>query len=177
MAQLFRDQCRDAWQKGQGTGLVKLWLRTLPDIGKTSVMEQIAVIERNTFMKNLKDTPTILLITGLALALLSFAPFVMPYRAIFMLLLMGSSLAILAKAGVELFRPGNEWFKVAIRTLILMFCFAIFMPAWAKMKMEASISTPVSHDPFGLMLVCCLFTNPVVAAIKFVQFLVQRRKS
>lgn len=179
MMQLFRDQCRDAWQAGQGAGLVKLWLRTLPDIGKTSVMEQIAAIERNLFMKffNQKNAPTILLIASLVMAVLSFSHFIMPFHAAFMLLTIGASLAMLAKAGVELFLPGAEWFKIAIRTLILMFGYAMILPAWAKLKMQAGISTPVSHDPFGVFITACLFINPIVTAIKFVQFLVQRRKN
>jgi hypothetical protein len=58
-----------------------------------------------------------------------------------------------------------------------MFAYALILPAWAKLKLESSISTPVGHDPFGLMIMCGLFANLLVAAIKLVQFLVQRRKS
>ena len=29
MAQLFRDQCRDAWNESQNWGLMKLWMRVL----------------------------------------------------------------------------------------------------------------------------------------------------
>jgi hypothetical protein len=179
MAQLFRDQCQDAWQAGRSAGLVKLWLRTVPDIGKTSVKEQFAAIERNSFMKHLKGkhAPTILLIASLVMAFMSFSHFIMPFRPAFMLLAMGAALAMLAKAGVELFLPGTEWLKIAIRTFILMFFYALILPAWAKLKLQASISTPVGHDPFGLMIMCCLFANPLVTAIKFVQFLVQRLKS
>ena len=35
MAQLFRDQGRDAWNEAQGWGMVKLWLRVLPDLAST----------------------------------------------------------------------------------------------------------------------------------------------
>jgi hypothetical protein len=177
MVQLFRDQCRDAWHSGRSLGLVKLWLHTLPDIGKTSITEQIAAIERKSFMKYLKNAPAILLIAGIVLALLSFSHFIMPFHPAFELLCIGSMLAILAKAGIELFRPGHEWFTIAVRTFILMFCFALILPAWAKLKLQASISPPLSHDPFGVMIMFCLFANPVVAGIKFVQFLVQRLKN
>jgi hypothetical protein len=34
MAQLFRDQCRDAWNESQRWGVMKLWLRVLPDFGE-----------------------------------------------------------------------------------------------------------------------------------------------
>ena len=179
MAQLFRDQCRDAWQTGRSAGLVKLWLRTLPDIGKTSIKEQLAAIGRNSFMKqfNGKHAPTILLIASIVMAFMSFSPFIMPFHPAFMLLAMGAALAMLAKAGIELFLPGTEWLKISIRTFILMFAYALILPAWAKLKLHASISTPVGHDPFGLLIMCSLFANPLVTAVKLVQFLAERRKS
>jgi len=178
MAQLFRDQCRDAWQAGRSAGLMKLWLRVLPDIGKTSVREQIAAIERNSSMKyfTTKHAPTLLLVAGLAFGFLSFTSMKFQSHAGFMLCIIASALCILAKAGVELFRPGTEWFKIALRTFVLMFFYALFMPAWAKMKLHAAV-TPPSHDPFGLFLMSCLFANPLVAAIKLAQFFVQRKKS
>ena len=176
MLQLFRDQSRDAWQAGRSAGLLKLWLRVLPDLGKTSIQEQLT--ERNSIMKffSHNNAPTILLIASLVMAFLSFSHFIMPFHAAFMFLAMGATLAMVAKAGVEVFLPGTEWLKIAVRTFILMFCYAIILPAWAKLKMQAGISTPVGNDPFGLMIMCGLFANPLVAAIKFAQFLVQRQK-
>jgi uncharacterized protein involved in exopolysaccharide biosynthesis len=54
MAQLFRDQCRDAWGEAGGWGLVKLWLRVLPDLVKTSVSEHLANLkEKGSIMKRL----------------------------------------------------------------------------------------------------------------------------
>ncbi len=42
MAQLFRDQCRDAWRARRGWGLAALWLRVVPDLVKTSLGEHLA---------------------------------------------------------------------------------------------------------------------------------------
>ena len=42
MAQLFRDQCRDAWRARRGWGLAALWLRVVPDLVKSSVGEHLA---------------------------------------------------------------------------------------------------------------------------------------
>ena len=178
MAQLFRDQCRDAWKIGRHAGLLKLWLRTLPDFGKTCLMEQISRIERN-IMKylNAKNTPTILLITSLVLAMLSFSHFGMQAHDIFMLLAIASSFAMLAKACVEFIRPATEYPWVILRTFILMFLFAIILPAWAKLKLHVEAAPPPGHDPFGMFLMVCLFSNPLVTAIKILQFFVQRRKS
>lgn len=176
MAQFFRDQCRDAWQTDRQAGLLKLWLRTLPDLGKTSFIEQFNQIERH-YMLNSKHSPTLLLIASIVLGLMSFMPMIMPFHGIFMLLLTASALCNLAKAGVELYRPANEWPMVLLRTFILMFLYGFFMPAWAKMKIHAAMPTPLGQDPFGFFIGASLFVNPLVTVIKLGQFFVQRLKS
>jgi capsular polysaccharide biosynthesis protein len=56
MAQLFRDQCRDAWRGGRGWGLIGLWLRVLPDLVKTSVLEHISTLkERKNMLERLSN--------------------------------------------------------------------------------------------------------------------------
>ncbi len=50
MAQLFRDQCRDAWSGGHGWGLIRLWLRVLPDLVKTSVLEHLSTLKQRQTM-------------------------------------------------------------------------------------------------------------------------------
>jgi len=42
MKQLFRDQCRDAWSQARGRGMAVLWLRVLPDLARTSLVEHLA---------------------------------------------------------------------------------------------------------------------------------------
>lgn len=56
MIQLFRDQCRDAWTKSGNFGLLKLWLRALPDLAGSSIMERLAALkERKTMNDKLAD--------------------------------------------------------------------------------------------------------------------------
>jgi len=56
MAQLFRDQCRDAWKEAKSWGLFKLWLRVLPDLASTSMMERLAALkERKTMTDKLAN--------------------------------------------------------------------------------------------------------------------------
>lgn len=69
MAQLFRDQCRDAWKESQTWGLAKLWLRVLPDLVSTSIRERIAALnERKTMNEKIaslssdRTTPTAIFI-------------------------------------------------------------------------------------------------------------------
>jgi hypothetical protein len=50
MAQLFRDQCRDAWSAARGWGLVLLWLRVLPDLVRTSVWEHLTARKERRIM-------------------------------------------------------------------------------------------------------------------------------
>jgi hypothetical protein len=50
MQQVFRDQCHAACAQGHMSGLLRLWLRTLPDIASTAIMEHLSV---DLFM----DTP------------------------------------------------------------------------------------------------------------------------
>jgi len=52
MAQLFRDQCRDAWNESQGWGVAKLWLRVLPDLVKTSFVERLAALSKRKSMSD-----------------------------------------------------------------------------------------------------------------------------
>jgi capsular polysaccharide biosynthesis protein len=88
MAQLFRDQCRDAWSEARGWGMTKLWLRVLPDLVSTSVREQLAALkERKTMNGKLaslthdRTTPSsifirvavaVFLITTIAATLITF---------------------------------------------------------------------------------------------------------
>jgi uncharacterized protein involved in exopolysaccharide biosynthesis len=50
MAQLFRDQCRDAWAAGRTWGVAVLWLHTLPDLVKTSFFERCSNFNPGKFM-------------------------------------------------------------------------------------------------------------------------------
>lgn len=50
MLQLFGDQCRDAWRDARGWGLAGLWLRVLPDLVKTSVLEHLATLNERKSM-------------------------------------------------------------------------------------------------------------------------------
>jgi len=56
MAQVFRDQCRDAWRESNNWGLAKLWLRVLPDVINTSLWERLSNLNpRKTIMSKLAD--------------------------------------------------------------------------------------------------------------------------
>jgi len=169
MAQLFRDQCRDAYREERFIGIVRLWQRALPDFLKTCALEQITNIERNPMTKYLtaKNSPTLLLILGLALGFLSFGFTHSP--ELLRALVSASATAILAKALLELFRPSSEWLRMALGTALLMFVYAIFMPAWAK-------ADQMAPDLFKLVVTACLFANPAVVLVKLLQFVVQRRR-
>ena len=50
MSQLFRDQGRDAWNEGRYWGLIRLWLRVLPDLIKTSIVERFSSLNERKSM-------------------------------------------------------------------------------------------------------------------------------
>src|ERR1035437_4803754 len=52
MAQLFRDECRDAWNESQSWGVAKLWLLVLPDLVKTSITERLAALDERKSMSD-----------------------------------------------------------------------------------------------------------------------------
>jgi len=163
MAQLFRDQYRDAYREGRVPGILRLWRRTLSDLAKNSLLEQIET--KQIMHLDPRNRPMILLLVGLALGFLSFAFTRSP--DLLRLLVAASALAILAKALLELFRPSNEWKRFALGSALLLFIYGLFMPAWAK----ADHSVP---DLFKMAIMGCLFANPMVAFIKLFQFLLRR---
>ena len=56
MAQVFRDQCREAWTESKTYGLAKLWLRVLPDVINTSLWERLSNLNpRKNIMSKLAD--------------------------------------------------------------------------------------------------------------------------
>src|SRR6266496_6775296 len=50
MAQLFRDQCRDAWAEARERGLALLWLHIAIDLVKTSMLEHLQNLKHRTSM-------------------------------------------------------------------------------------------------------------------------------
>ena len=116
---------------------------------------------------NAKNTPAILLIVGLALGFLSFGFTRSPN--LLRWIVSASATAILAKAFLELFRPSSEWVRIGLGTVLLMFIYGIFMPAWAK-------ADPTGPEFFKVVITACLFANPVVLALKLLQFVIHRRR-
>ncbi len=59
MRQLFRDQCRDAWDEDRNWGMTKLWLRLVPDLINSSLWERITALkERKTMNDKLAGLAT-----------------------------------------------------------------------------------------------------------------------
>jgi hypothetical protein len=50
MAQLFHDQCRDAWGEAGRWGLTVLWLRVSVDLAKTSMAEHLRNLKQRKCM-------------------------------------------------------------------------------------------------------------------------------
>ena len=50
MSQVFRDQCRDAWREARHWGLIRLWLRVLPDLIQSSIVERFSALNERKSM-------------------------------------------------------------------------------------------------------------------------------
>lgn len=110
MAQLFRDQSRDAWEESCERGLLLLWLRILPDLLKTSFMEHLVNLKGKKFMLNKMLTATrvsgsarvaflvvFLAVFGLVLSTATIVTFILP-----------EVYASVARIKIDL-APGTPW--------------------------------------------------------------------
>jgi capsular polysaccharide biosynthesis protein len=84
MAQLFRDECRVAWSESQSWGVMKLWLRVLPDLVNTSIAERLSALnERKSMFEKLASLFRFRQATPLS-------TFVTVFVVVFLLVLMAS---------------------------------------------------------------------------------------
>jgi hypothetical protein len=170
MAQLFRDQCRDAYRAKRLLGVAKVWLRVLPDVAKTSFNEQSTELERRFRMEKMgfRKASMAFLATGIGLALVSFLFANAPAAGAAVASL--SALAVLGRAIAEIYRPSVEWLKGWVGALIVLVAFGFFMPAWAKLHYPPAQLKGVLEVFFG----GSVMLNGVVALAKTGQFLFGR---
>jgi len=172
MCQLFRDQCRDALREMGGGATWTIWRRTLVDLVSTAVREHVSEIKRRDIMSDnmAKNSSWILTVVGLAAGVVSFGFAGGPAAyGLFVL----SILAIGAKAVVEAFRPSAEWRWAVLSTIVVMFFYGLFMPAWAKLGLVRN--SPQASAIVNVSMIC-LMANPLVAAVKAGMFFLERRK-
>jgi succinoglycan biosynthesis transport protein ExoP len=56
MAQLFRDQSRDAWRSRRAWGLLALWFQVVPDLVATSILEHLSTLKgRKTMLEKISE--------------------------------------------------------------------------------------------------------------------------
>jgi hypothetical protein len=88
MRQVFADQCRDAYQKKGTLGIILLWLRILPDLGYTALLEHVTAPSASWgLMEPVQNAP-------------------LPWKGIFMILLPG--LVYLVSQVAQL--TGQPWY-------------------------------------------------------------------
>jgi capsular polysaccharide biosynthesis protein len=86
MQQLFRDQCRDAWNESRAWGLLRLWLRVLPDLASTSILERLAAMKGRKFMSD-----KLISLTSFRQAL-PIAAFLSVFAIVFMLVMVSTTI-------------------------------------------------------------------------------------
>ncbi len=169
MTQLFRDQCRDAFREERSVGLAKLWLRLLPDLVKTSLIEHVVEIKRKDM--KIKPGSAAFLITGIVAGIISLS--LSSVSAVCFAFMALSALAILGRALAEVFRPSNQWAKSLLGAVIVLVVFGFFIPAWAHIQpVKGPLAMAIPPLVGGIV-----FLNPIVAVLKGVQFLVEKPKA
>jgi len=82
MEQLFRDQCRDAWNEARAWGLALVWLRLWLDLIKSLILEHLRNLKRRKSMFNktsLAFRKTFLVLFGAVFAVVFGGSFLMAY--------------------------------------------------------------------------------------------------
>jgi hypothetical protein len=141
MIQLFEDQCRDLDRAWGSRGVWAAWRWLLQDIFLSVTREHVTNLE--TQMKAICTHRLNHLLFGAAVifALLANPAFAGSVLAIAFLYL--STVAILARAIAEWFRPQNQWLKGAGWGVVVMVAFGFILPFWAKLHALHGSAFPV----------------------------------
>ena len=160
MEQLFRDQCREALNQRGRRGLVGLWRNVLIDFIVSVSREHLAQIVHAMKTNNVDKLSLTLLAVAVLLAAVASPALVTSGLAPVTLYL--STLALLARAGVECYRAPGEWLRGLLWMAGMMVIYGVIMPFWAKMHAlhgNAYPSVPIVDG--GAM-----FLNAMVALIR-----------
>ena len=137
MAQLFRDQYRDACRAGRGTMLFALWLGVARDLAVSVFREHLT--EQTNQMKNMpsQKLSLILLVAAIGAALVSCSVALsQPGVAVGLAYL--SALILLARAFIEWSRPQAEWLKGIGWGVVIFVAYGFVMPVWGKVHLPAN---------------------------------------
>ncbi len=178
MAQLFRDQCREARCQGGRRALARLWLETLLDLAGSAFREHLS--EKIHRMKNIppKTWSLILFIVSMGAAALC-VKFALLHSspAVIGGLIYLSAIALLMRAAVEWVRPANELIKSLLWGGTIAVIYGVILPMLAKL----SIADPRgfghgTRDPIlGAVLMTGIALNGLVPIGKAVMLVWRRR--
>ncbi|MBK9923990.1 MAG: hypothetical protein IPP66_01745 [Anaerolineales bacterium] len=138
MFHVFTDQCREAYQKRGGLGLLFLWLRTLVDVGKTVVIEHVSA--PNAQVGLLEAMPN--------------AP--LPWKGVLLVLIPGLVFFI---SQIEQVISDNDWFFIVyyraafvlIVPVLFVWAFTRRFPVWGLIPLGLLYGTLQSYSPIYLL--------------------------
>ena len=178
MAQLFRDQCREARRQGGRRALVRLWLETLLDLAGSAFREHLS--EKIHRMKNIppKTWSLILFIVSMgAAALCVKLALIHGSPAMIIGLIYLSAIALLMRAAVEWVRPANELIKSLLWGGTIAVIYAVVLPMLAKLSIADTRGFGHgTRDPIlGALLMTGIALNGLVPIGKAVMQVWRRR--
>jgi hypothetical protein len=133
MAQLFRDQCRDACRLGSHDA-AGLWFRTLADVFRSAFREQFT--EQTKRMKNMPPRKLSLILFVMAVGASLFSCYLTPTAPGLALgLAYFSALVLMVRAAVEWLRPSDELIRSLIWGGAGAAIFAFICPQWARLHL------------------------------------------
>ena len=162
MLQLFRDQCREAYEERGTRGLFGVWRCVPGDLIFSTVKEHLNNLKHHVKTRSIHRLTQILFAVAVALAVLSNPTAVGNTLAVGFLYL--STLAILARAIVDWFRPPADWVKGLIWGFVVLVAYALIMPFWAKLHMIHRNAFPM----VSALHVVAIFLNMIVPVVRAV---------
>jgi hypothetical protein len=134
MVQLFRDQCREAGQRGDRRALLKLWLATLTDLAGSVFREQLTQLIQHMKSMPLNKLSLILFALGVGGGLVS-CNFILTQPGLALGVAYFAALALWVRAIVEWKRPANELLASLVWGAAIAVTYALIFPVWGRFKL------------------------------------------
>jgi hypothetical protein len=173
MAQLFRDQCREAARAAGLTGLLGHSLRIVVDFLFSAAREHASA--QITHMKQITPSKASLILIVFALILQqSAATLAFESRPPALWCLWLATLALVARGISESMRPASEWRRALLWTLGIAVAYGFICPVWAHIAQRIGLTTALSAAYKAHLF--AFIINLLVPLVKTVMAIVSRPK-
>ncbi len=161
MAQLFRDQCRDAHRENGAWGLVTMWRRVSTDLLLTAVPEHLSNLDNHLRIMSAPKLSILLFVAAIGLSVFTIPVINAGLAPAFLYL---ATFALVVRAVAEGFRPRAAWISGLAWGLALVVIYGLIMPWWAKMHILYGSAFP--QTPMFEVAAGAVFLNLGVTLLK-----------